>query len=422
MLADGDRRSIAGSNRVMALILATPERVADVAALATDADWLVSLRALDLLERLVHDHAEWVQPHRAVLIGSLADSDKWERQLQIVRTLPFLTWTRRERHRVLAILRRDLEHPQLFVRAWALDSLARFVEDDVTLMPVVRQHLAAFARSGRPALEARAREIRRRLPAQAASNKETPAEAYVARPKGAPRGGLLVLHAFWGLNPFVRTVCDRLARAGFLAMAPDLFEGHVATTPAEAERLRRAPKRQAPSKRVTRAAEHLTRELGGDRGIGVIGFWYGGHWAAWYTAHPTVKVAATVMFYAARGSDFTRCTTAIQAHFAEQDAYVSGAARARFEKALRAREAVGEVFLYPGTRHWFAEEDRRDAYDARAARLAWRRTLAFLNAHVGRRVGPRPASGQVGHAALFTRPSRRLESSAQRARELKPRN
>ncbi len=393
LLAGGDRRSIAGSNRALALILATPERVGDVAALATDADWLVSLRALDLLEKLVHDHADWVQPHRAVLIGSLADSDKWEVQLEIVRALPFLTWTRRERRRVVAILRRDLEHPQLFVRAWALDGLARFAEDDATLMPVVRQHLAAFARSGRPALETRARKIRSRLLARAASGNETPAEAYVARPKGAQRGGVLVLHPFWGLNRFVRTVCDRLARAGFLAMAPDLFEGHVATTPAEAERLRRAPKRQAPSRRVTRAAEHVTREVGGDRGIGVIGFSYGGHWAAWYTAHPTVKVAATVMFYAARVSDFTRCTTAIQAHFAEQDAYVSAAARARFAKALRARDGVDEVFLYPGTRHWFVEEDRRDAYDARAAGLAWRRTLTFLNTHVGRPVRAKPASG-----------------------------
>ena len=148
LLAGGDRRSIAGSNRALALVLAAPERVADVAALTTDADWLVSLRALDLLEKLVRDHAQWVQPHRALFIGPLAASDKWEVHLQIVRALPFLTWTRGERRRVLVMLCRDLEHPQLFVRAWALDSLARFAEDDERLMPVVRRHLAKFARSG----------------------------------------------------------------------------------------------------------------------------------------------------------------------------------------------------------------------------------------------------------------------------------
>ena len=167
LLAGGDRRSIAGLNRALALVRASPDRVAQVVALAKDADWLVSMRALDLLEKLVHDHPEWIQPYRRVFIGPLADSDKWELHLQIVRALPFLRWTPRERSRVLAILRRDLDHPQLFVRAWALDSLAQFAEEDRTLMPVVRQYLAEFTRSGRPALAARARKIRSRLSAPA---------------------------------------------------------------------------------------------------------------------------------------------------------------------------------------------------------------------------------------------------------------
>lgn len=76
LLAGGDRRSIAGSNRALALVRATPERVAEVAALATDTDWLVSMRALDLLEKLVHDQSELVQPYRGVFIGPLANSDR----------------------------------------------------------------------------------------------------------------------------------------------------------------------------------------------------------------------------------------------------------------------------------------------------------------------------------------------------------
>jgi hypothetical protein len=167
LLAGGDRRSIAGLNRALALVRASPDRAGQVVSLAKDVDWLVSMRALDLLEKLVHDHPEWVQPYRRVFIGPLADSDRWELHLQIVRALPFLRWTPRERSRVLAILRRDLDHPKLFVKAWALDSLARFAEGDRTLMPIVRQYLAEFARSGRPALAARACQIRSRLSAPA---------------------------------------------------------------------------------------------------------------------------------------------------------------------------------------------------------------------------------------------------------------
>lgn len=135
----------------------------ELAALTGDADWLVGLRALDLLEKLAREHAAWVQPHRRVFIGPLADSDKWEIRLQIVRALPRLTWTTRERRRVFDILRRDCEHRQTFVRAWALDGLATFAEDYGDLMPLVVRGLEAFARSGSKALAARGRKIRERL-------------------------------------------------------------------------------------------------------------------------------------------------------------------------------------------------------------------------------------------------------------------
>src|SRR6185503_1914784 len=126
LLSGGDRRSVAESGRARGLIESNPGRVSELATLTGDADWLVSMRALDLLEKFAHDHPDWVQPHKQLFIGPLADSEKWEIRLQVVRALPLLTWTPRERKRVVEILRRDLEHPQKFVRAWALDSLATF--------------------------------------------------------------------------------------------------------------------------------------------------------------------------------------------------------------------------------------------------------------------------------------------------------
>jgi hypothetical protein len=144
-------------------VLGHPERVAEVATLAEDEDWLVSLRAMDLLEKLVHEHADWVEPYRGLFIGPLADSDKWEMHLQIDRALPYLRWTPEERKRAIAILRRDLKHPQTFVKAWALDSLALFAENDARLAPLVRCELGTFANSDRRALAARARAIRNRL-------------------------------------------------------------------------------------------------------------------------------------------------------------------------------------------------------------------------------------------------------------------
>ena len=135
----------------------------ELAALARDADWLVSMRAMDLLEKLAHEHPDWVQPYRRLFTGPLADIDKWEMRLQIVRALPLLFWSRGEKKRVLAILQRDVNHPQKFVRAWALDSLALFAKRDSKLLPGVLRGLAEFECSGNKALATRARHIRSRL-------------------------------------------------------------------------------------------------------------------------------------------------------------------------------------------------------------------------------------------------------------------
>ena len=163
LLTGADRRSVAQSKAAFAAVLANPKRIAELAALAEDDDWLVSMRALDLLEKIAHVYAEWIEPHRHLLIGALADSDKWEVRLQIVRALPLLKWRPQERRRAVFILRRDLEHPQKFVRAWALDSLATFAQHDVALLPAVERCLREFERSGSKALVARARHIRERL-------------------------------------------------------------------------------------------------------------------------------------------------------------------------------------------------------------------------------------------------------------------
>lgn len=163
LLSGGDRRSIAQSNRVRTLIEQRPSRVKELAALTSNNDWLVTQRAVDLLEKLAHEYPEWVEPYKQVFIGPLADSDKWEIRLQIVRALPLFRWTAAQRQRVESILLDNIAFPQTFVRAWALDSLTTLAEHSTKLMPIVLRHVEAFARSPKKALQARARAIRARL-------------------------------------------------------------------------------------------------------------------------------------------------------------------------------------------------------------------------------------------------------------------
>lgn len=163
LLTGGDRRTIAQAPQALALVNENPALVADLAVLTNDADWLVVQRAFDLLEKLAHEHPDWIEPHKLVFIGPHARSDKWEIRLQIVRALPFFQWTSTQRKRVEEILLDGVKFPQTFVRAWSLDSLARLAKNNAKLRPIVQRHIAAFARSDSKALQARAKAIKRRL-------------------------------------------------------------------------------------------------------------------------------------------------------------------------------------------------------------------------------------------------------------------
>ena len=162
LLSGGDRRSIGGSNQVRRMIDEAPARVAVLAELARDDNLLIAQRAVDLLEKIAHDHPEWVAPHKTLFIGPLADGDSWEMRLQIVRALPLFSWTQSQLKRVEKVLLQSLDFPQIFVRAWALDSLAILAERRRTLRPTVERYLTEFEQSPSNALRARARRIRAR--------------------------------------------------------------------------------------------------------------------------------------------------------------------------------------------------------------------------------------------------------------------
>ncbi len=110
---------------------------------------------------------------------------------------------------------------------------------------------------------------------------------YLATPESGRGRPVLVLHAWWGLNSFFKQFCDRLAKEGFVVLAPDLFYGAVATTIEEAKRIssrfeedRAAQDRLA--RRIKQAAE-LLQTIGGPnaREIGVVAFSFGGYWTIW---------------------------------------------------------------------------------------------------------------------------------------------
>jgi carboxymethylenebutenolidase len=110
----------------------------------------------------------------------------------------------------------------------------------------------------------------------------------------------------------------------------------------------------------------------------------GGYWALWLSQKKPELIRATTIFYATDGGsgDYRPSKAAYLGHFAETDPYESAAGIKALEENLRGADRPTTFYTYPGTGHWFFENDRREAYDALAAQLAWDRTLAFLHAQL----------------------------------------
>ncbi len=203
---------------------------------------------------------------------------------------------------------------------------------------------------------------------------------YLAKPASAPRGGLLILHAWWGLNDFFKSLCDKLAKEGYVVLAPDLYDGAVAKTIPEAEKLRKKINKEATPKHVLESLKKLQTESQ-RKTVGVMGFSLGANWALWLVEEKPKVIAATVLFYGARGGEYAETKSAFLGHFAETDEYVADSGKKKLEKTLNALGKEVSFFTYPGTRHWFFESDRPE-HDPQAATLAWERTLEFLKTHL----------------------------------------
>jgi carboxymethylenebutenolidase len=209
--------------------------------------------------------------------------------------------------------------------------------------------------------------------------------AYLAVPEHGSGPGVVVLHAWWGLTEPFRHVCDRLAEAGFVALAPDLYRGKTTASVEEAKSFVSALNQDEERVRgdiagaVQVLRQHTATHLANSRGkLALAGFSLGGAYALDMSITLAEEIAAVVTFYAAYpGLDYRRASAAYLCHFAQDDSFEPAESVVEMEQELQAAGRQVTVHTYPGTKHWFFEENRPE-YDAQAARLAWERTIAFL--------------------------------------------
>jgi carboxymethylenebutenolidase len=206
-------------------------------------------------------------------------------------------------------------------------------------------------------------------------------QGFLAVPPTGKGPGVLVLHAWWGLNGTMKAFCTQLAESGFVAFAPDLYHGKVADNIADAEALGKAldANHLQAKAEIADATMFLNERVGqADRGLAVIGFSLGAYYALDLAAADPEHIHSVVIFYGTGGGDYSNSRAAYLGHFAEKDEFEPQSNVDDLEESLRRAGRSVTFYWYPGTGHWFFEPDRSQAYNQAAASLAWDRTLAFL--------------------------------------------
>jgi carboxymethylenebutenolidase len=201
-------------------------------------------------------------------------------------------------------------------------------------------------------------------------------------PTTATGFGVLVVHGWWGLNRFLRHSCDRLTQSGYVVFAPDLYGGNVARTIDEAKVLRKLLQqlqREALAATLSGALAFLRaqRQVLSPR-VGLLGISMGGNFAMRLSVTQPKDIAAVIAIYGISLSKFERSEAAYQIHLAEHDRFEPAQNGARLQERLNAARRPSELYTYPGTSHWFFEDDRPDAYNRAAAERVWTRSLRYL--------------------------------------------
>lgn len=208
---------------------------------------------------------------------------------------------------------------------------------------------------------------------------------YLVQPVNA-KGKLptvLVVHENRGLNPHIEDIARRLALDNFIAFAPDaLFP--LGGYPGDEDKARELFSKldQAKTKEDFVAAFGALKKLPEGNGeVGVVGFCYGGGIAN-FLATRLPDLNAAVSFYGGQPSDedAAKIKAPLLLHYAEKDDRIT-AGWPKYEAALKAAGVNYQAFVYPGVQHGF-NNDTTPRYDEAAAKLAWQRTISFLDAHL----------------------------------------
>lgn len=209
---------------------------------------------------------------------------------------------------------------------------------------------------------------------------------YLARPSGGePAPAVIVIQEWWGLNEHIMDVTRRFAQAGFVALAPDLYKGAVATEPDEARKLVMELDQPEAVQEIDQAMAFLLDQdyVSGDK-AGVVGYCMGGGLTL-QTAITSDRVGAAVPYYGTllTPEEAVQVKAPVQAHYGTEDRFDLNELANMVQTIQDETDYAAEAYTYEGAPHAFFNDERADAYRPEAAAQAWERTLDWFNTHLG---------------------------------------
>ena len=219
----------------------------------------------------------------------------------------------------------------------------------------------------------------------------TDASGYLAVPESGRGPGVIVVQEWWGLDSGIKEMADRLAVAGFVALAPDLYRGELAghTEMDKAGELMTSLPPDRAARDMSGAVDFLAdlEATTGD-GIGVVGFCMGGLFTFVLAALRPDKIKAAVPFYGfPQGDDqpdYSKIEASIQGHMAENDDFFPPAAARELEAHLHELGKDVTLTVYPGSGHAFmAPHNAMGTRDDELASRIWPEATAFLHEQLG---------------------------------------
>jgi carboxymethylenebutenolidase len=206
-------------------------------------------------------------------------------------------------------------------------------------------------------------------------------KAFLARPKSGKKfPAVIVIHENRGLVPHIQDVTRRMAKEGFLALAPDALSP-VGGTPADVSNVGELFKKLKPeetTKNFVAAVKYLKTNPLTNGKVGCTGFCWGGAMTN-QVAVNSPDLDAAVPYYGSQPTEeqVAKIKAPIMAHYGGEDARINAGIPA-FEEALKKYKKDYQIFIYEGAQHAFNNDSNPERYNEKAAKLAWSRTIAFF--------------------------------------------